>query len=169
MSELEHAKRRSILFICMGNICRSPLAEGVFLHLARKRGIADRFEVDSAGTGGWHAGEPPDPRATAVAEKHGVVLVSRARRVDPARDFSRFEYLIAMDRLNLRELKRLGAPEKQLHLLRRFDPATAGLPDTALEVPDPYYGGPDGFDAVFEMVRAACNGLLDKLSGRDGS
>src|SRR5262245_42334662 len=95
------AERIRVLFVCLGNICRSPLAEGVFLHLAQAAGVADRFEVDSAGTGDWHAGERPDSRATAVARKHGVELPSIARQVTRA-DFDRFDHIVAMDRENLR-------------------------------------------------------------------
>ena len=154
-----------VLFICLGNICRSPLAEGVFLHLARERGVADRFRVDSCGMGGWHVGEPPDTRAMAVARKHGVHLPSRARRFDPPGDWERFHWLVAMDLANQRDLLREGAPKDRVRLLRSFDPALAGRHEQDLEVPDPYYGADGGFDEVFAMVRAACEGLLEALAG----
>jgi low molecular weight protein-tyrosine phosphatase len=154
--------RTSILFVCLGNICRSPLAEGVFRHLVEERGLADRFHVDSAGTGDWHVGQPPDPRSTAVAAAHGVVLTGLGRQVS-APDLDHFDHIVAMDRDNLHDLERLadahGGPA-QLHLLRDFDPG-ADHPD----VPDPYYGGPGGFERVYAMVRRSCEGLLDELTG----
>jgi protein-tyrosine phosphatase len=152
-----------VLFVCLGNICRSPLAEGLFLHLADERGVADRFLVDSCGTGGWHIGEPPDKRARAVAKKHGVHLPSRARRLDPAADWERFHWLIPMDLSNRRDLLAEGAPSERVRLLRSFDPALAGGHEKDMQVPDPYYGAGDGFEVVFEMVRAACAGMLDEL------
>ncbi len=159
------ADRTGVLFVCMGNICRSPLAEGVFLHRLSERGLSDRFLVDSCGTGGWHAGDRPDPRSIAVAKQHGIELPGRARRVDPTDDFTRFDLIVPMDDENLRELLDAGAPGPRTTLLRAFDPA---LPDAtahnAPPVPDPYYGGDDGFDRVFEMVNAACVGLLDRLA-----
>lgn len=160
----------SILFVCLGNICRSPLAEGLFIHLARERGVLDRFSVDSAGTGGWHVGNRADPRMRTTAKQYGVELVSRARKVDPGSDFPMltgeggFDWLIAMDRSNRDDLLDLGAPEDRVRLLRSFDPALKGKPDHALEVPDPYYGGDDGFEQVYHMVRAACAGMLDELT-----
>ncbi len=159
-------ERTGILFVCLGNICRSPLAEGVFLHLARERGIAERFLVDSAGTGSWHVGEQPDVRARAVAQRNRVQLVHRARVVDPASDVKRFHWLIPMDRANLRDLLDLGAPRDRTRLLRSFDPSLAGKADHELEVPDPYYGGEHGFDEVFRMVWNACVGLHDMLGAQ---
>ncbi len=156
-------ERTGILFICLGNICRSPLAKGVFLHLASERGLADRFLVDSAGTGSWHIGEQPDPRARAVAQKNQVQLNHRARVVDPSSDFDRFDWLIPMDRANLRDLLALGSPPQHTRLLRSFDPALAGRPDHELEVPDPYFGGVQGFDEVFRMIHAACTEMIEVL------
>ncbi|MCA9293913.1 MAG: low molecular weight phosphotyrosine protein phosphatase [Phycisphaerales bacterium] len=152
-----------VLFVCMGNICRSPVAEGLFLHLARERQVDDMFDVDSAGTGGWHAGERADRRALAVARKHGVELPSRARQVDPVRDWARFHHIIAMDRQNVQDLLNVGAPSDRLRLLRSFDPALAEAKGRALDVPDPYYGDDEGFDAVFAMATHACKGLLEQL------
>ncbi len=160
-----------ILFVCMGNICRSPLAEGLFLHLARQRGEHDRFRVDSAGTGGWHVGNPPDPRSIEVARRHGVELVSRARQLNARTDFiepeanAGFHWLIGMDQDNCERMITLGAPEERVRLLRSFDPALAGKSPQNLEVPDPYYGGPDGFDLMYTMIHSACEGLLDHLGG----
>src|SRR5688500_1630475 len=116
--------RTRVLFVCLGNICRSPLAEGVFLHLVKEAGLTDRFEVASAGTGEWHIGERPDSRSIAVARRHGVELPSRARQVE-SKDLHTFDHVIAMDRENLRDLKRLaGAGAKaDIRLLRVHDPA----------------------------------------------
>lgn len=151
-----------ILFVCMGNICRSPLAEGLFLHLARARGLADRFEVDSCGTGDWHVGRSPDPRSQAVADKHGLVLTGRARRVEVPDDFEQFDLIIPMDQANLRDLRQLSDPEHhaKIRLMRTWDPEADGEQP---EVPDPYYGGPQGFDLMYDMLRRSCERLLDDL------
>lgn len=151
-----------LCFVCLGNICRSPLAEGIFIHLAEQRGVGDRFTVDSSGTGGWHVGNPPDPRSVAVAQEHGVHLPSRARK-HAADDAKRFDLFLAMDHSNAETLVERGVPEPKVRLMRSFDPAHAGTPDTAPDVPDPYYGGDEGFDRVYEMLDAACGGLLDYL------
>ena len=143
----------------MGNICRSPLAEGVFLHMLRERGLQDRFTVDSAGTGGWHVGHPPDDRSIAVANRHGIELPSRARKIH-SDDWAIFDLIIVMDNDNLADCLDAGAPKSKLRHLRSFDP---GLNGSNLPVPDPYYGGEDGFDTVYEMVHAACSGLIDHL------
>ncbi len=152
-----------ILFVCMGNICRSPTAEAVMRRLVRDAGLEDRIEVESAGTGGWHAGDPPDTRATAAAAQRGVTLEGAARQVRPD-DFREFDLLIAMDRENLRGLLAVAPDEaasEKVRLLREFDPTSAGAPD--LDVPDPYNGGDRGFETVIDMVEAACRGLLDEL------
>lgn len=167
----DRGDRIGVLFVCMGNICRSPLAEGVFIHLARERGVLDRFNIDSAGTGGWHRGNPADPRSIAVAEKHGIQLPSRARRIDPATDWDRFAWIIVMDRDNHERVIEEGAPPQRVRLLRSFDDAVGRTHDELLldsdgEIPDPYYGADDGFSAVFRMVFSACEGLLDKLCER---
>jgi protein-tyrosine phosphatase len=152
-----------ILFVCMGNICRSPTAEGVMRRLVREAGLEDQFEIDSAGTGSWHTGDAPDRRAATAAAARGVTLDGAARQVRP-RDFEHFDLLLAMDRENLRELRTFspdGDTAGKARLLREFDPASAGAPD--LDVPDPYYGGPDGFETVLDQVEAACRGLLESL------
>ncbi len=128
-----------ILFVCLGNICRSPTAEGAMRGVVEQRGLQGRVELDSAGTGGWHVGESPDARAAAAARARGFELDGLARQVD-AKDFRDFDLILAMDRANERELRR-SAPDRQaaakVRLLREFDPASAGSED--LEVPDPYY------------------------------
>jgi protein-tyrosine phosphatase len=152
-----------ILFVCMGNICRSPTAEAVMRRLVREEGLEHVFEIDSAGTGSWHTGDAPDRRATEAARARGVTLEGAARQVRP-RDFEHYDLLLAMDRENLRELRTFSADgdaEGKARLLREFDPASVGAPD--LDVPDPYYGGPQGFETVLDQVEAACKGLLDAL------
>jgi len=156
------AGARSVLFVCMGNICRSPLAEGVFIGLAHKRGVLPHLRIDSAGTGGWHAGDPADARMRAVATRRGFPLNSRARQVDPRTDFA-FDLVLAADRSNLDHLIGLGSPPDRTILMRVFDPSSAGLTEDELDVPDPYYGGAEGFEHVFELVHAACEGLLDAI------
>ena len=153
-----------ILFVCMGNICRSPTAEGVMRRVLDEAGLAESVEVESAGTGGWHAGEPPDERATLAARRRGITLAGAARQVRAA-DFRDFDLLIAMDRGNLRELLAVARDEEaaeKVRLLREFDPASSG----DLDVPDPYYGGDRGFETVLDMVEAACRGLLDEIAER---
>jgi protein-tyrosine phosphatase len=144
----------------MGNICRSPTAEGVMRRLLRDEGLEDAEEVDSAGIGAWHVGDPPDARATAAARARGVTLEGAARQVRRA-DFDAFDLILAADRGNLRELRELAPPgsRARLHLLREFDPDADGR----LDVPDPYYGGPEGFEEVLDLVEAACRGLLDEV------
>jgi len=153
-----------LLFVCLGNICRSPLAEGVFLHQAAAGGVREQFDVDSCGVGHWHIGEPPDGRASATAKRNGVDLPSVGRQIDPATDFERFDLLLAMDASNRHALVRLGAPEERVRLMRSFDPTLAGAHDHELDVPDPYYGGPAGFDRVYKMLERACGGLLAELT-----
>jgi protein-tyrosine phosphatase len=151
-----------LLFVCMGNICRSPTAEGVMRALLREQDLEHVVEVDSAGTGAWHEGSPPDERATAAARTRGVTLAGAARVVT-LRDLERFDLILAADRHNLTDLLAqapAGARER-IRLLREFDPASADGDD--LDVPDPYYGGPDGFEHVLDLVEAACRGLLDDL------
>ncbi len=152
--------RTSVLFVCLGNICRSPLAEGVFQHLVEEAGLSERFEIDSAGTGSWHVGEPPDARATLVAGQHGVELVSRARQLTEE-DLLHFDWIIAMDHENLRNIERMAdasGSDAEIHLLREFDADGEGD-----EVPDPYYGGASGFENVYSMVQRSCQELLDRL------
>ena len=151
----------SVLFVCLGNICRSPLGEGVLAHRLEEADLSDRVHVDSAGTGTWHQGEPPDPRSTDVAMRHGISLRGRARRVR-AEDFNEFDYIFAMDRSNLRDLRHLESQADGgalLSLFREFDPH----PDGDLDVPDPYYGGADGFDLMFEMIDRTCASFVQHL------
>ena len=152
-----------ILFVCLGNICRSPTAEGVMRHVVREEGLEDRIEIDSAGTGGWHVGAPPDERATAAARERSIVLEGAARKFSPG-DFHRFDLILAMDDENRRDLLALAPDDEaraKVRMLREFDPASDGFAD--LDVPDPYYGGEDGFEQVLDLVEAATRGLLDDL------
>jgi len=155
-----------LLFVCLGNICRSPTAEAVMARLVADAGLEREIELDSAGTGAWHVGSPPDERATSAAAARGVAVRGVARQVALA-DFDAFDLLLAMDGENHRALRAL-APHAEaaakVRLLREFDAASAGA--ASLDVPDPYYGGPGGFDRVLDLVEAACAGLLAEL--RDG-
>ena len=149
-----------ILFVCLGNLCRAPAAAGVFLHLAREASVGDRFVVDSAGTGSWHVGEPADERMRAAASARGITLPSMARQVTPG-DFTRFDHIFAMDVSNLANLRRLAPAEhrEKVQLFRDFDPDAPGT-----DVPDPYYGGPDGFDDVLDIVTRTGQALLAALT-----
>ncbi len=156
----------SVLFVCLGNICRSPMAEGVFRQLVEEEGMGGRIRVDSAGTDDWHVGESPDPRASAVARKNGVELESIARTIESG-DLDDFDYVLAMDLENLRDiqaLQRAHGGDASIHLFRDFDPEAGG----EREVPDPYFGGPTGFDRVYEMIRRTASNLLDQLRPKVG-
>ncbi len=148
-----------VLFVCSGNICRSPLAEAIFKSLAQKAGLDSRFVVDSAGTHGFHEGDQADPRTRRVGRKHGLDVDSIARPVVDE-DFDRFDLIIAMDRGHRRELMaRAGAGrEAAIRLMREFDPGSRDH-----DVADPYYGGEDGFETMYSVLLPACRGLLDSL------
>ncbi len=151
----------SVLFVCLGNICRSPLAHGVFLAKVRARGLEGVIEVDSCGTSSYHTGEPPDPGSVRVARAMGVdISKNRARQVR-AQDLRSFGWIIAMDRSNRTNLLRMpGADAARIHLMREFE---AGADD--LDVPDPWGGGPDHFQRVLDIVDAATDGLLARIVG----
>lgn len=154
-----------VLFVCLGNICRSPAAEGVFLHLLAEAGLSDVFAVDSAGTGSWHVGRPADPRMLEAARRRGIHLPSRARQIEAA-DLQRFDHILTMDADNL----------AALHQLQRRAPGTASIRPLVVhcrrlrapEVPDPYYGGPEGFERVLDLLEDACAGLLETLRRERG-
>ena len=152
-----------ILFVCLGNICRSPTAAGVLRTLAAREAPELSIEVDSAGTAAYHVGEPPDPRTRQAAARRGYDLTAlRARIVEPG-DFERFDLILAMDRENLRVLRRRAPPgvHERLRLFLEFAPE-GGSED----VPDPYYGGPNGFEEVLDLIEAAARGLLAHLRRR---
>jgi protein-tyrosine phosphatase len=153
-----------LLFVCMGNICRSPTAEGTMKHVLLEAGLDSWVEVDSAGTGAWHVGDSADPRARAAARRRGIDLTSIARQVT-REDLESFDLILAADADNQRNLLALAGedPERRakVRLLREFDQASVKTGD--LDVPDPYYGGADGFDDVLDIVDAACRGLLAEI------
>jgi protein-tyrosine phosphatase len=152
-----------VCFVCLGNICRSPTAEGVFLHLLAGAGLLQQVSVSSAGTGAYHVGSRPDSRALATARRRGIELPGRAEHFQ-AKDFERFDYVIALDRNNERDLRALsrGRFDEKIVLLRDFDPAGA----KGLDVPDPYYGAAEGFEEVLDLCEQACRGLLQTLRER---
>ncbi|WP_137936633.1 low molecular weight protein-tyrosine-phosphatase [Chitinivorax sp. B] len=153
----------SVLFVCMGNICRSPTAEGVFRYFVETAGLAKRINIDSAGTHGYHAGEAPDPRSSMAAARRGYDLSRlRARQVKTA-DFEMFDLVLAMDEQNLRNLQRLCSPAQQ-HKLKLFLEYARNFDER--EVPDPYYGSGSGFEHVLDLVEDASAGLLTDLRKR---
>lgn len=154
----------SVLFICLGNICRSPLAEGIFGAVVAEHGAADAFLLDSAGTGAWHLGSAPDPRSIAIAARHGLDISRQRARKVTAEDFDRFDLILGMDRSNIDELCRIAPEEalRKIHLFMDF------AEDRQIDVPDPYYGGPEGFADVYRMVRTASEALAGKLLARPG-
>ena len=149
-----------LCFVCLGNICRSPTAEGIFQHLVNQRGLQSYFYIDSAGTSAFHIGEPANSKSQWVANQHGVKLHSKARRFEPA-DLEEFDLILAMDSENYSNIIRLdknGSNRDKIKMMRDFDPQ----PDSP-DVPDPYYGGMDGFQNVFDVIMRSCEGLLDEL------
>lgn len=150
-----------VLFVCLGNICRSPLAEAVFRHLVENRRDDARFVVDSAGTSNYHEGDAPDPRAAEVARRRGITLGGHARQLE-REDLERFDYVVAMDATNLADVQQLARgvkPGAEVCLLREFDPDAGG----DLDVPDPYFGGPQGFERVQDIIERSCLGLLEHI------
>ncbi|HCU81439.1 MAG TPA: protein tyrosine phosphatase [Chloroflexi bacterium] len=153
-----------ILFICLGNICRSPLAEGIFQHKLRECGLQDQYIVDSAGTGDWHVGDLADPRMRATALRYGIDLKSRARQVNEI-DFKTFDLLLAMDRNNYNHLLDMAKGEierERVHMMRAFDPDS----NDDFDVPDPYFGGDQGFEYVYHMLNRSCERLLNMLENK---
>ena len=150
-----------VLFVCLGNICRSPLAEGIFKQLVEDKGLSDQISCDSCGTSNYHIGDQPDPRTRSNAKQNGVVLNHKARQFD-AEDFYRFDLILAMDKSNLGNI--LNFPESKssnakIQLMRDYDPDGQGL-----DVPDPYFGGEKGFQEVFDILNRSCNYLIDRLN-----
>jgi len=153
-----------VLFVCLGNICRSPLAEGAFARLIAEAGLGDRFTSDSAGVGGWHEGEPPDGRSVEVARRNGVDINRQRARKLRREDLRRFDVVMAMDGSNLADIRALanGGATAEIGLL------LDEVPDLGVrEVPDPYYGGSGGFDNVWTLVNTGCAALFERLRGRE--
>lgn len=160
MGGKDNSERIAVLFVCLGNICRSPTAEGVFRKLIADAGLADRIRVDSAGTAGYHEGAPPDARASAAAMARGFDLGDiRARRV-VSDDFEEFDLILAMDEDNLSELRQVAPPGARARLALLLDYAADRRERS---VPDPYYGGRNGFERVLDLVTEACAGLVEEL------
>ncbi|HEY0303481.1 MAG TPA: low molecular weight protein-tyrosine-phosphatase [Longimicrobiales bacterium] len=158
---MTNSRKLKVLFVCMGNICRSPLAEGVFRHQVRAAGLADRFDIDSAGTASYHIGDPPDQRTTSVARARGIELTGRARQIK-ALDLRDFDYVLVMDAQNMARVQQLAGstkPTAEVRMLRDFDEEA----EDDLDVPDPYYGGPRGFEDVHDIVERACARLLEHI------
>jgi len=155
-----------VLFVCLGNICRSPLAEGVFRDKVREAGLEDAFEIDSAGTGAWHVGNPPDRRMMATARRHGVDISAQRARKFVRTDLSRFNHILAMDKSNLHDILHMDSGDdfgQRVTLFRQWDPEPGDY-----EVPDPYYGGDAGFENVYEIVDRTADALLRGLATRHG-
>ena len=149
-----------ICFVCLGNICRSPTAEGIFQHKVKERSLGSYLYVDSAGTGAYHIGEKANTTSRSVAESHGVPLLSRARQFD-SDDFNDFDLILAMDASNYANILRLksGTTTAKVEMMRRFDPQ-----GTSDDVPDPYYGGLNGFEDVFSILERSSEELLNQLT-----
>ncbi len=162
---MTETRRFSVLFVCMGNICRSPTGEGVFRHFADAAGLGPSLHIDSAGTIAYHSGEPADARMQAAARRRGYRLDSIARQVVPA-DIDRFDLILAMDADNLRGLEQLAGGQRP-HLLKfgHFVPG-ARAPALTPDVPDPYYGGPEGFNSVIDLIESGCPRLVDYCRAR---
>ncbi|RLA60389.1 MAG: low molecular weight phosphotyrosine protein phosphatase [Epsilonproteobacteria bacterium] len=154
-------KLKKLLFVCLGNICRSPSAEGVMAHLIKKEGLEGKIKVDSAGMIGFHAGEQADPRSRKHAEKRGVEITSIARQFRPNDDFHGFDYILAMDKKNLSDLKNLDKKGEFAHKI--FMMTDFCRNKKVKEVPDPYYLGANGFELVLDILEDSCVGLLDKI------
>lgn len=163
-----------ILFVCLGNICRSPLAEGVFRRKVEEAGLGDQFEIDSAGIGPWHVGDPPDRRMQKTAQTHGLdISGQRGRQLDSS-DFNAFDHIFAMDRSVLRDTLSCAPGDNhaaKVTLFRELDPEADGdpaspsaTPGRGLDVPDPYYGGAEGFERVYEIVDRTCEAILEALA-----
>ncbi len=156
-------KRISILFVCMGNICRSPLAEGIFGHVADEGGLGDAFRIESAGLGSWHQGELPDRRSITTASAHGIDITGqRARKILPE-DFDDFDLILAMDRSNVTELRRRSSHADNIHLFGDFALGTGE------DIPDPYYGDREDFEFVYARLFSGCSALVERLGTSLGS
>ena len=150
-----------VLFVCLGNICRSPMAEGIFRRHVEAAGLSHAFHIDSAGTGRWHAGEPPDPRAQSCLLGRGVDISGLRARQFTAKDFDQFDHILVMDSTNLNDVLYHARTDADRARVRKFLSFGKGDPDS--DVPDPYFGGGDGFERVFDMLDEAARGLLSHV------
>lgn len=151
---------KKILFVCLGNICRSPMAEAIFKEKIEERGLAAKYDGDSAGTAAYHIGETPDPRTLSTLASHGIFFTHRGQQFDE--DLNRqFDYIIAMDSTNKQNIERLIGRADKLYLMRDFDAIARGA-----DVPDPYYGGEDGFEKVYQMIDRSISSLIDFLENK---
>ncbi len=155
-------EKKKILFVCLGNICRSPSAEAVFTAIVRDKGLSEKFEIDSAGTSGWHQGEPADRRMQAHAIKRGFNLTSLSRKFAPESDFDYFDYIIGMDNENIRSLRNMARNPNDLKKIHKMTDFRKEW--NYEEVPDPYYGGEQGFELVLDLLEDSCNGLLEHVN-----
>lgn len=155
-------EKKKILFVCLGNICRSPSAEAVFNGLLNRKGLDGQFEVDSAGTSGWHAGEPADRRMKQHASQRGYHLTSISRKFNPVVDFERFDLIIGMDDENISALKSLARDDNDLKKIKKMTDFRREW--SYNEIPDPYYGGEEGFELVLDLLEDSCEGLIEKLT-----
>jgi protein-tyrosine phosphatase len=155
--------KKRLLFVCLGNICRSPAAEGMFLHHLSQAGLEHHFQVDSAGTGHWHVGAPADRRMRTAAQRRGITLTSRARQLERA-DLARFDLILTMDEANLASVRALAQRHSDLDPQAQVEPLVRYCRHFKVNgVPDPYYGGEQGFDQVLDLLDDACTGLLESL------
>ena len=157
-------EKKKILFVCLGNICRSPSAEAVFNGIAKNRGLARNFVVDSAGTSGWHEGQPADKRMQSHAIKRGYNLTSISRKFSPDSDFDYFDFIIGMDDENIIALKKMARNETDIQKIHKMTDFRKEWQYD--EVPDPYYGGEQGFELVLDLLEDSCDGLLEKLDSK---
>ena len=155
-------KKQSVLFVCLGNICRSPAAEAIFIDLINKKGLNDSFIVDSAGTGSWHIGKKADTRMRNAAQKRGVDILSRARQIKP-KDFEKFNYIVTMDNSNFENINDLKSRNSlsNFSLIKKIQNFRSLFEET--EVPDPYFGGDEGFDHVLDILEDSVSGFLENI------
>ncbi|HJP44610.1 MAG: low molecular weight protein-tyrosine-phosphatase [Arenicellales bacterium] len=163
MNSARESAGAAVLFVCLGNICRSPTAEGVFRGIVKSAGLEDLIRIDSAGTHGYHVGEKPDPRAVAAAQLRQIDLSAFRGRQADSEDFYEFDFILAMDRSNLSHLARIAPPQAKAQLDLLLDFATDC---DEHEVPDPYYGGNNGFERVLDLIENAATGLLSEIRSR---
>ena len=154
-------KKIAVLFVCLGNICRSPAAEAIFINLIEKKKLTDGFIVDSAGTGSWHIGSAPDKRSIEVADKHGIDIRHQKARQFTNHDFNKFDHIYVMDKSNFSDVVRLASTQNDVDKVKLILQHVNS--ENPPSVPDPYYGGNDGFENVYQLLDAACQKIIDKI------